>query len=269
MWAFGYGFLVSTLDASGDTAAPATVDQHAAPNPSDTPVTVRLLANDVGGSGVASTEYSTDGGTTWRAGANITVDAPADHSNDGSHTILPVDRQRREPGGHRVRVVTIDTLGPACSAPRKSTVNAHQEGLLYFMASDGTSGVARATITVRDGKGHVAKRFVERAGNWSMEPSPSYFWLRFYCNLRPGTYRVAVRAVDWAGNPQVTVGHNWLRVVAKGAQRQHRPDWPPGLPVDSYGFSTLRGLAGLGAGAGTPQVRAARLALAQRARESR
>ncbi len=270
VWAFGYGFLVSTLDASGDTAAPATVDQHAAPNPSHTPVTVRLLANDVGGSGVASTEYSTDGGTTWRAGANITVDAPADHSNDGSHTIL---YRSTDNAGNReateLRVVTIDTLGPACSAPRKSTVNAHQEGLLYFMASDGTSGVARATITVRDGKGHVAKRFVERAGNWSMEPSPSYFWLRFYCNLRPGTYRVAVRAVDWAGNPQVTVGHNWLRVVAKGAQRQHRPDWPPGLPVDSYGFSTLRGLAGLGAGAGTPQVRAARLALAQRARESR
>ena len=121
---------VPTLDASGDTAAPATVDQHAAPIPSHTPVTVRLLANDVGGSGVASTEYSTDGGTTWRAGANITVDAPADHSNDGSHTIL---YRSTDNAGNReateLRVVTIDTLGRPARR-RAEHCDAHQEGLL-------------------------------------------------------------------------------------------------------------------------------------------
>ncbi len=267
VWAFGYGFLAATLDASGDTAAPATVDEHFTTAPSRQPVTVHLVASDIGGSGLASTEYSTDGGSTWQPGAQFTVAAPADHSNDGSHTVL---YRSTDNAGNReateMRVITIDTLGPACAAPRLSIVNTHRKGLLYFMASDATSGVARATITVRNGKGHVVKRFVERAGNWGIQPAPSYYWLSFSCNLRPGKYRVEVRAVDWAGNPQVTVGHNWLRVVAKGAPQQRHPDWPAGLPSNSYGFSPWRGHAGLAPDVTTPQVRAVRISLARRAR---
>jgi len=247
VWAFGSGFLVSTVDASGDTAAPATVDQHLDSSYSSKPVTVHLLASDIGGSGVASTDYSADGGTTWQPGTDITIEAPADHANDGDHAIL---YRSTDNAGNveatETRSVGIDTLGPACSAPRKSVVNAGRQGILYFKASDATSGVARATISVLNAKDRVVERFVERRGNWGEDPAPAFYWLRFNCKLKPGAYRIQVRAVDAAGNAQVTVGRNTLRVVTRGAPPQSRPDWPAGLPYDSSGFGArqARGLLG-------------------------
>ena len=270
VWAFGTGFLVSTVDASGDTAAPATIDQDVGWSWSSKPVTVHLLANDVGGSGVASTDYSTDGGGAWQPGADITVTAPADHANDGYHTIL---YRSTDGAGNReaaeTRYVGIDTLGPACSVPRKKTVNAGKQGILFFKAQDATSGVARATITLRDGRGRVAKRIVEHAGNWGMDPPPTYFWLRFACQLEPGMYSVQVRAVDYAGNAQVTMGSNWLRVVRRGAPPQRHPDWPAGLPDDTSGFGVRQGHDLLAARHGLPSGLAGWVAWVHRARELR
>jgi len=125
-------------------------------------------------------------------------------------------------------------------------VNAGRQGILYFKASDATSGVARATISVLNAKDRVVERFVERRGNWGEDPAPAFYWLRFNCKLKPGAYRIQVRAVDAAGNAQVTVGRNTLRVVTRGAPPQSRPDWPAGLPYDSSGFGArqARGLLG-------------------------
>ena len=241
VWAFGDGFLVSTLDASGDTAAPVTLADH-----SDgwhhKPVTVKLSANDVGGSGVKSTAYSTDGGATWQTGTSVAVDAPSDHSNDGEHAIL---YRSTDNAGNQEQTESldlgIDTLGPACSAPRRSVADAGKLGTLYFTADDATSGVAKATITIVNSHGRVLRRFVERPGNWQWSPVPPYFYLHFKCTLKPGTYRVEVRATDWAGNPQVLVGRNRLRVVRHGAPVFHYPGWPAGLPWSSMSFSSLLG----------------------------
>ena len=65
-----------------------------------------------------------------------------------------------------------------------------------------------------------------------MSPAPPFYYLRFHCALRPGTYRVEVRATDWAGNPQVLIGHNTLRVVRRGAPPFENPGWPAGMPSD-------------------------------------
>ena len=55
----------------------------------DKPVTLHFRATDnPGGQGVAYTEYSLDGGTTWTKGTTVTVPAPADHSNDGVDKVL-------------------------------------------------------------------------------------------------------------------------------------------------------------------------------------
>ena len=70
-----------------------------------------------------------------------------------------------------------------------------------------------------------------------MSPAPPYYYLRFKCTLKPGTYRVEVRATDWAGNPQVLIGRNRLRVVRRGAPAFHNPGWPAGLPNSSSGVS--------------------------------
>ena len=68
-----------------------------------------------------------------------------------------------------------------------------------------------------------------------MSPAPPYYWLRFKCTLKPGTYRVEVRATDGAGNRQVTVGRGTLRVVRSGAPVFTAPFWPSGL---GQSFST-------------------------------
>ncbi len=232
VWALGSN-LVGTVDTVADTAPPtswADADDvwHRSAQ------TVTLSASDVGGSLPVQTEYSLDGGATWQDGSVLPFDAPADHSGDGIHVILY--RSRDAVGNQEATQACgalIDTLGPVCSAPKKAIVNSGAVGILRFKAVDATSGVRRATITITDLAGHVRRRFVERAGVWSSSPAPDYYWLPFTCNLKPGYYRIAVTAVDHAGNPQTTTGHKFLHVVRAGAPKQVRPWWPHGLPDSS------------------------------------
>ena len=67
-----------------DNTPPTTTDD--APSGwQSSPVTVTLGASDAG-SGPSETEYSVDGGS-FQAGTSVDIPAPADGSNDGSHTI--------------------------------------------------------------------------------------------------------------------------------------------------------------------------------------
>lgn len=236
-WAGGYGFLTSTVDAGGDTAAPATILQGSISSWWRTDAAVQLVAGDVGGSGVAATEYRVEGSSTWQTGTTVTVPAPADHANDGDHL---VSYRSRDNAGNveqtELMDVGIDTLGPACSVYRTSTLNSGGRGILYFTAFDGTSGVRRASITATDARGRTVLRIKLHRGNWESSPSPSYFWWPFSCKLAPGTYRLQVRAVDMAGNSQVLVGHGKLRVVKSGARPQRRPRWPAGLSYSGSGY---------------------------------
>src|SRR2546429_207587 len=68
-----------------DTLAPATTD-NAPAGWSKTAVTVTLTATDAS-SGVATTEYKVDGAASYTTGTSVAIPAPADHSNDGPHTI--------------------------------------------------------------------------------------------------------------------------------------------------------------------------------------
>jgi photosystem II stability/assembly factor-like uncharacterized protein len=233
VWAFGDGFLVSTLDTSADTAAPATFVAGYDFAWHRDPTTVRLSADDVGGSGVASTQSSFDGGP-WTPGAAVAVPAAADHRNDGVHTILyrSTDNAGNQEQTEQASVL-VDTLGPACAAPRAAIVDAGKKGVLDFIATDDLSGVKQATVSIVGAHGHVLRSFVERESGW-YGWGESFYWLRFRCNLKPGTYHVVVRAVDWAGNHQVTVGRNTLRVVRRGAPAVSPPGWPAGLPSSDY-----------------------------------
>ena len=229
VWAFGYGFLVSPLQASDDTAAPVTLVNHSSAWYRKS-ATVDLSANDIGGSGVASTEYSTDGGESWQTGTSVAIDAPADHANDGDHTIL-----YRSTNGAGIEEQTesisvgVDTLGPACSVPRRSVADAGKTGTLYFNANDALSSVAQVTVSVVDHRGRVLRRFVERASGGDYGGHLPYEYLRFKCALKPGSYRVVVRATDTAGNPQCLIGRGTFKVVRHGAPAFHDPGWPAGL----------------------------------------
>jgi photosystem II stability/assembly factor-like uncharacterized protein len=261
VWALGLGDLLGTVDSSADTAPPSTLSS-ADDAWHRTLQNVTLTPNDIGGAGLAGTEYSLDMGATWQQGTSIAFDAPANHSNDGVHELL---YRSTDAAGNREATqlcsVQIDTLGPVCSAPKKAVVNAGSEGILRFKADDATSGVRRATITISDLRGNVRRSFVKYSGDWGADPAPSYYWLPFACDLKPGYYRITVRAVDRAGNQQVKVGHNWLHVVRSGAPNATRPWWPSGLPDTTVnGMSSGGGAARLAASLGsTPTASASGL----------
>src|SRR5687767_4146752 len=67
-----------------DTTLPATIDDAPAGWRSSD-VTITLSASDAL-SGIASTQYRVDGGA-FQSGTSIVVPAPADHSNDGAHSV--------------------------------------------------------------------------------------------------------------------------------------------------------------------------------------
>ena len=237
VWAGGSGFLTSTVDGAGDSAAPATLLDDGYSTWSSKDVGVPLVAADIGGSGLAATEYRIDGAPVWQEGSAVEVRAPSDHSNDGSHTVY---YRSRDNAGNveqtEIMGVGIDTLGPACSVYRASTVRSGARGILYFTAFDSGSGVRRAVITAKDRRGRTVLRIRLGRGHWGQSPSPSYFWWPFVCKLDPGTYRLQVTAADIAGNRQVLTGHGKLRVVASGAPRQRQPDWPAGLSYWASGY---------------------------------
>jgi photosystem II stability/assembly factor-like uncharacterized protein len=244
VWAFGDGFLVSTLDPAGDTAAPVTLDEHADTGWHRKPVTLDFTTQDIGTAGVTATESQLDD-NAWQSGATRTVPAYADHHFDGDHTVLycSIDAAGNQEQIES-RVVGIDTLGPACGVPRGSVVDSGRRGTLYFTASDIMSGLRSVTLSIEGKHHHVLRRFVERSGDWILLGGDvPYYWMRFDCTLKPGSYHVVVTAVDVAGNHQATVGRGVLRVVRKGAPAFHAPWWPAGLQWGTYQLDRMnRGL---------------------------
>jgi methionine-rich copper-binding protein CopC len=101
-------------------------------------------------SGIASTQYRVDGGS-FQAGTSVAIPAPADHSNDGVHTI---DYRSTDNAGNfeslQTTTVRIDTTLPtgALTAPADG---AHVNGNVAVSAgaSDAPSGVASVEFLVR------------------------------------------------------------------------------------------------------------------------
>jgi len=131
-----------------DTTVPATTDDAPA-GWGNSAVAVTLTPADAL-SGVASTEYRVDGGS-FQNGTSISIPAPADHSNDGVHTI---EYRSTDNAGNaeplRNATVRIDTQLPngALTAPADG---AHVNGnvAISAAASDLPSGVASVEFRVR------------------------------------------------------------------------------------------------------------------------
>jgi hypothetical protein len=142
-----------TSSASGNDAA-----WHA----SD--VTVSLSAGDgLVGSGVEKIEYRVDGGslhTIIGSGGDVTIPAPADHSNDGTHTIsfAATDNAGNVESPANAVNVKIDTTKPTTalattpSAPDGANGWFRQASVDFALsASDGSSGVATTFYTIDGG----------------------------------------------------------------------------------------------------------------------
>ena len=145
-----------------DTTSPITVASGYDSAWHDSPVQVTLTATDsVGGSGVQSITYSIDGGasaTVDAAGTQVTIAAPADHSNDGVHTLsfYATDNAGNQESAQSA-TVKIDTTPPLVSASGAADgawLNHATTITLSAADNSGGAGVASIAYTL-DGVSHT------------------------------------------------------------------------------------------------------------------
>lgn len=204
----GTSFSVSA--SAGDVAPPTTAASGADDLWHNRPVTVTLVAADnPGGSGVAYTEYKLDQGS-WTRATSLVVPAPADHSNDGTHTVL----YRSVDGAGNVETpricsVNIATCAPKPVADHAATVAHGRTATLAFSVGEPRTGLATAhvTIKVKTPAGRLVTTLTRGAAALNTP-----LVARFTCRLAAGHYRFFVYATDAAGNTQSSVGANRLTV---------------------------------------------------------
>ena len=229
-WAGGDGGgILSTVDASGDTAAPTTLSEGAR-GWTRRATQIALTADDVGGSGVASTEYSLDGGAWQLYLAPFVFPAPSDHSGDGAHRLA----YRSTDAGGLVGpvqscVVRVDTVRPECKL---------RSGVI------GRDGVLRIKGRIDDASTSYVDDFgivVSRRGRtvvgsfWEGFRWPTGRWRLLrdshmgFPGLTRGWYRVRLLAWDPAGNRQRVVGESRLLVKWRGGSSYPVPGAAPAI----------------------------------------
>ena len=141
-------------------------------------------------------------------GNSLTVQAPANHSDDGIHTILykSVDNDLNWETAKNCQV-KIDTRGPACAA-KSVTVVRGRTCRLYYKVHDALSAKVTRMVTLTTRSGVVKKRW-----SWGYGAnSASWRLLSYRCTLAKGSYRTTVSGKDLAGNAQSVLGKTWLYV---------------------------------------------------------
>jgi hypothetical protein len=162
-----------------DTTKPATTNN--APTAwQNSSTTVALSATDSGptASGVDKTFYKVDSAVTYSTGTSVVIAAPADHSNDGVHTIAYYSTDKAgNQESNQSATVKIDTTKPT-SITWAATAPA--DGATYFpltvpsgntcTATDNTGGSGIASCVVTGGGTVVGTRTItatatDNAGN--------------------------------------------------------------------------------------------------------
>ena len=163
-----------------DTTPPVTTD-NADADWHNAAVTVTLTpADETGGSGVDKTFYKVDGAATFSEGTSVVIGAPADHSNDGTHTIYYYSKDKA--GNDELTkqaTVKIDTQAPSVaytSASPAANANGWRkvDVTATFTATDTLSGFPGPSSTktgtaTTSGEGSSvtvgSPAFTDRAGN--------------------------------------------------------------------------------------------------------
>jgi hypothetical protein len=161
-------------------------------------VLVTFKASDnPGGSGVARTEYSLDGGVGWATGTQAFVIAdPLSHIGDGTHVILyrSVDVAGNVEA-QQTCVVKIDTSKPTATARRLPSVRRGRTASLKYAVTDGSpnGGTADVVILVKRPNGAIVKR-ISVAQVTVNKPLVA----RSGCSMLRGTYRIVLSGKDAA-----------------------------------------------------------------------
>lgn len=155
------------------------------------PVTVRFRATD-NLSGVALTQYSTDGGAAWTSGASCVVVAEGD-------TVLRYRSVDRAGNVETAKTVTvkIDTVRPQPVAVANATVKRGRRAALRFSVSDSSCPSCTVKIVIRDRGGRIV-----RTSRTATVETATPMRYTFTCRLAKGAYSWYVYATDLAGNTQ-------------------------------------------------------------------
>ena len=108
---------------------------------------------------------------------------------------------------YRAPVVPADTVGPVCAA-RSAKVKRGRLVKLYFKVHDAESTQVTTRVAIVTRSGHVKKRW-----SWGYDDNfDGWWWVKYRCRLKRGTYRILVTGTDLAGNSESRVGRARLVV---------------------------------------------------------
>jgi hypothetical protein len=198
----------ASFTVSTDVTPPVTIAHGAASVWHHSAVRLTFTASDVG-TGVASTQLSTDGGATYTAGQSLVIAALLDHSADGVHRVRyrSIDNAGNvEP--HRVVRVGVDTQAPTPSAS-PARVGRGRTATLRYRIDDPRPGSPNATVrlTIRNARGKAVRHAVLQ--RQAVDTGLRY---SFVCRLAKGRYTYEVDATDAAGNAQTVPAKTTLVV---------------------------------------------------------
>ncbi len=196
----------------GDEPAPSPSPSPSGPPPVTTvvgaddlwhaqPVTLHLVAEDRGGTGIAATEYAIDAGA-WVSGTTVKIPAPTNHSWDGIHVISFRSRDNagviEETQTCRVR---IDTAAPACTWVSCLPVLRVRTGPEWATVRlKDVSGRSTVRLEVRDA---LNRRIALTASRTLANGTHKLRWngrTRWGHVAPPGSYNIRLVMADSAGN---------------------------------------------------------------------
>ncbi len=100
-----------------------------------------------------------------------------------------------------------DGVGPVCAA-RNVTVRRGKACRIYFKVHDAVSAKVTTKLEITTKSGAVKKRL-----SWSYGRNyDGWWWTKYVCRLKKGTYRIVVTGKDLTGNPASVVGRSRLVV---------------------------------------------------------
>jgi hypothetical protein len=220
-----------------DTQAPVTRVSGADAKWHRKPVTLTLVAQDLGLAGVKQTQVKIDG-RAWTTATTAKVLASANHTWDGIHTVYFCSTDNA--GNIEVTKsckVMIDTVGPVCIASAASRAIAGTKATLRYRVNDARSATANVTILVKSAAGKTVKtvKLANRRTGRTLTTS-------FVCKFAAGTYHYYVDATDLAGNPQAKAGKNTLTVRPRifSSLRASISDTSPAQYSDVSAYATAK-----------------------------
>ena len=192
----GYKSLTVKLDVTPPTVSASDPKNG---NWQTGPATINFSGSDVG-SGYATTQWSTDGGTTWHNGDTASI------GGNGVITVTyhGVDKVGLKSADQTIQVKVAST-GPSVTGGNVSVKKGHRATFAFNVTS--VTPTATVSIQIRTKSGQTLSTH-----NYANVTTGAAQTRAFAVNLKKGKYNIRISAVDEAGNVQTRRGAGTLTV---------------------------------------------------------